>query len=357
MKNAANKGAITLETARLLLRPYTANDFKIAESWRNNPANSRYLNFEPGNEEQTREWRKRVTERALAEPRLSYDFAVELKNSGNVIGTCGVYCDSNFDTAGVAWLLHIDNWNKGYGTELGGVLLRFGFESLRLRRIIANCVAENHASYRIMERNGMRREATKIKSFWAQVDKQWIDEAEYAILAEEWSASKGEKMEIKQIASENEIQATAQLADIIWREYFTPLLPPGQVDYMLEKFQSEAEMSRQISEDGYKYYLIYIDKIPAGYCAVKPEDGGSLFLSKLYVRLENRGQGLSRKMLKFAINNEANITRVHLTVNRYNSNSIAVYKHMGFTIYGEKAADIGGGYVMDDYLMELNLTK
>ncbi|MDR0904561.1 MAG: hypothetical protein LBN00_00060 [Oscillospiraceae bacterium] len=34
--------------------------------------------------------------------------------------------------------------------------------------------------------NAMRREATKIKAFWAQVDKEWIDEAEYAILAEDY---------------------------------------------------------------------------------------------------------------------------------------------------------------------------
>jgi RimJ/RimL family protein N-acetyltransferase len=181
-----HKSAVTLETERLILRPYTKDDFEIANSWRNNPANSRYLNFEPGNEEQTLNWRNRLIERANAEPRLSYDFAVQLKETGNVIGTCGIYCGSDFDTAGVAWLLHIDHWNKGYGTELCGELLRFGFEDLRLRRITANCAAANHGSYRIMEHNGMRREAAKIKAFWAQVDKEWIDEAEYAILAEEY---------------------------------------------------------------------------------------------------------------------------------------------------------------------------
>jgi uridine phosphorylase len=111
---------------------------------------------------------------------------VQQKENGSVIGTCGIYCGSNFDTAGVAWLLHIDHWNKGYGTELCGELLRFGFEDLRLRRITANCAVANHGSYRVMEHNGMRREATKLKSFWAQVDKEWIDEAEYAILAEDY---------------------------------------------------------------------------------------------------------------------------------------------------------------------------
>jgi RimJ/RimL family protein N-acetyltransferase len=37
-----------------------------------------------------------------------------------------------------------------------------------------------------MERNGMRREALHIKSIWARVDKEWVDELKYAILSEEY---------------------------------------------------------------------------------------------------------------------------------------------------------------------------
>jgi GNAT superfamily N-acetyltransferase len=159
-------------------------------------------------------------------------------------------------------------------------------------------------------------------------------------------------VEIKQVTTETDIRAAARLADTVWREHFTPILPRGQVDYMLEKFQSESAMSLQIREGGYKYYLGCIDDTPVAYCAVRLESGGSLFLSKLYVQLEYRGQGLSRKLLDYALGNEKDITRIHLTVNRYNAASIAVYKHMGFTVYDEKVTDIGGGYVMDDYLME-----
>ena len=78
----------------------------------------------------------------------------------------------------------------GYGTELGGELIRYGFEVLKLRRLAAPCAAVNYGSYRIMERNGMRREALHVKAFWARVDKKWVDKAEYAILAEEYFKSK-----------------------------------------------------------------------------------------------------------------------------------------------------------------------
>jgi ribosomal protein S18 acetylase RimI-like enzyme len=200
---------------------------------------------------------------------------------------------------------------------------------------------------------------------------------------------------IRKACDENDARIAAFLADTIWREHFTPILPAGQVDYMLGKFQSEPAISRQISADGYAYYLAFAydahtgddhaggahagdpragdDRAsvahaggahagddhaggaPVGYCAVKPEGGGSLFLSKLYVLKEYRGRGISGKLLRRALQDAGGVTRVHLTVNRHNEGTIAIYKHMGFAVYGEKSADIGGGYEMDDFLMELKI--
>lgn len=175
----------TLQTQRLILRPLTMDDFEAVYSWGSNPANTRYMGWGPNNEEQTREF---VTS-ASAKPGV--DFAVVIKETGKVIGGCGIYPNNDNDTADIGWILHIDHWKNGYGTELGGELIRYGFENLKLRRIIAPCAAVNYGSYRVMERNGMRREALHVKAFWARVDKEWIDEAIYAILAEEYFNHKG----------------------------------------------------------------------------------------------------------------------------------------------------------------------
>lgn len=43
---------------------------------------------------------------------------------------------------------------------------------------------------------------------------------------------------------------------------------------------------------------------------------------------------------------------MYLTVNKHNTHSIEVYKHMGFQIIDAQAADIGAGFVMDDYIMQ-----
>lgn len=172
------KECSTLETERLILRPFTFDDFDAVHSWASNPANTRYMAWGPNTEEQTQEF--------LTVVKPGQDFAVVLKEINKVIGSCGIYPDTVNDTGVLGWILHMDYWKQGYGTELGRELIRHGFEKLKLRRIFAPCAAKNYGSARVMERNGMRREALHVKAFWARVDKEWIDEAVYAILAEEY---------------------------------------------------------------------------------------------------------------------------------------------------------------------------
>ena len=168
----------TLKTERLLLRSLTVKDSDAVHSWASNPENTRYMSWGPNTEEQTREF--------LLSVKPGKDFAVVLKESNKVIGSCGVYPDAEGDTGELGWILHMDHWKHGYGTEFAGELIRYGFEDMKLRRLYAPCAALNYGSYRIMECNGMRREALHVKALWARVDKEWIDMAVYAILAEEY---------------------------------------------------------------------------------------------------------------------------------------------------------------------------
>ena len=167
-----------LETKRLVLRSLTLEDFLAVHSWAGNPANTRYMAWGPNTEEQTL-W-------FLSSVKSGKDFAVSLKESNQVIGSCGIYPNDSNDTGVMGWILHMDHWKQGYGTEVCSELIRYGFEDLKLRRIYAPCAAVNYGSYRVMERNGMQREALHVKAFWARVDKEWIDEAVYAILADEF---------------------------------------------------------------------------------------------------------------------------------------------------------------------------
>lgn len=167
-----------LETKRLILRSLVSDDFEAVHSWAGNPENTRYMKWGSNTKGQTKGF--------LSKVKQGKDFAVVLKESDIVIGSCGIYPDSENDTAEMGWILHMEYWKCGFGTELCGALIHYGFQDLRLRRIFTECAAANYGSYRIMERNGMRREGNYKKAFWARVDKEWIDAMGYAILAEEY---------------------------------------------------------------------------------------------------------------------------------------------------------------------------
>ena len=173
---------MVLETSQLILRPHIKDDFDAVHSWASNPKNTRYMAWGPNSEDDTRNF--------LNNTKPGQDFAVALKNCGAIIGSCGIYPDEKNDTAELGWILHINHHKKGYGTQICGELIKYGFEILKLRRLFAPCAAVNYGSYRIMERNDMRREALHTKAMWARVDKQWVDEARYAILAEEYFENK-----------------------------------------------------------------------------------------------------------------------------------------------------------------------
>jgi inorganic pyrophosphatase len=171
-------GTVTLETERLILRPLMLDDFNAVHSWASNPENTRLMLWGPNNEEETKSFLSKTTP--------GKDFAVVLKESGDVIGSCGIYPDADNNNGEVGWILHIDYWRHGYGTEIGGALIKYGFEILSLRRIIAEGAAENYGSRRVMERNGMRQEALYRKAFRIRTDERWVDAIGYAILAEDY---------------------------------------------------------------------------------------------------------------------------------------------------------------------------
>ena len=83
-------------------------------------------------------------------------------------------------------MVHPEHHGRGYGKEGALLLLRLGFEELRLHRIVGRCDARNAASARLMERLGMRREAHLLENEF--VKGEWADELDYAMLEREWAA-------------------------------------------------------------------------------------------------------------------------------------------------------------------------
>ncbi len=167
---------------------------------------------------------------------------------------------------------------------------------------------------------------------------------------------KAKQVEFLPVRTEDDISHTAALAKEIWTEHYLPLLGQSQIDYMLDRFQSVRAISEQLAE-GKEYYFICLCGETVGYFAVDYDNPpGKLFLSKLYVRKDARGNGLSRDVLGKLRELAAarGLHSVWLTVNKHNP-SVEVYKRLGMRVVNSAVSDIGCGYVMDDYYMEIEV--
>ena len=158
------------------------------------------------------------------------------------------------------------------------------------------------------------------------------------------------KSDIHHVTSDEQIEQVVSLAREIWTEHYTSIIGIEQVNYMLDKFQSNSVIKQQIDE-GLHYFLLGND-IPIGYLALKVESP-DLFVSKIYLLASFRNQGYGKLLMQFTENfgQENNCTQLKLTVNKYNLTTIKAYKKLGFTQKREVAFDIGNGYIMDDYEM------
>ena len=155
------------------------------------------------------------------------------------------------------------------------------------------------------------------------------------------------------VCGDEAVEAVASLARTTWERHYTPIIGAAQVRYMLEKFQSAAAIRDQISK-GYAYYLIVDEGVRAGYFALVPgASDGRMMLSKVYVLAEAQGRGLGRAVIAFAEKRcaEAGCQTLWLTVNKHNVRSIGFYERLGFERESAVVSDIGGGFVMDDYVM------
>jgi RimJ/RimL family protein N-acetyltransferase len=90
--------------------------------------------------------------------------------------------------AELGWTIDPVYQGHGYATEAVRELLRYCFEDLGVRRVIANCFLDNETSWRLMERVGMRRELHAVRESLHRSGR-WLDAVSYAILRDEWTPS------------------------------------------------------------------------------------------------------------------------------------------------------------------------
>lgn len=179
-----------LRTDRLVIRQATPDDLDATWRYRSLPEVSEWLTGAPTT-------REAYAEKFLDVERLAQTLVIDLAgDEPAVIGDLMVSIEDAWSQTEVAeqargvqaelgWVIHPDQQGHGYASEAVIEVIRMCFEDLHLRRITAGCFAANDASWRMMEKLGMRRETATVRESLHRSG-QWMDGYGYAILADEW---------------------------------------------------------------------------------------------------------------------------------------------------------------------------
>ena len=171
-----------METTRLIIRSFTPADADDLYAYLSRENVVRYEPYPPFTRQQAAE----EAVRRVDDPSFH---AVVLKDTGRVIGNL-YFASGDFDTWELGYVFHDAHWGRGYATEACRALLEDAFAKGNVRRVIAMCNPANEASWRLMERLGMRREGHLRQNIWFRRDAQgqpiWQDTYEYAVLREEF---------------------------------------------------------------------------------------------------------------------------------------------------------------------------
>ncbi|MGK6343657.1 N-acetyltransferase family protein [Chryseobacterium sp. DT-3] len=162
-------------------------------------------------------------------------------------------------------------------------------------------------------------------------------------------------------ATEKDIPLIQDLARRSWENAYADILSDEQMEYMLSEMYSEAEIGNHLQNPDYHYYIIQDENNGSyeGFIGFQHHyEERTTKLHRIYLVPESKGKGFGKKALQFLNDkvSESGDQRIILNVNKHNT-ARNFYESQGYKVYDEGIFDIGGGYVMDDYLMEFLIHK
>ncbi|MQP53032.1 MULTISPECIES: GNAT family N-acetyltransferase [unclassified Flavobacterium] len=145
----------------------------------------------------------------------------------------------------------------------------------------------------------------------------------------------------------------------IWPIAYGKIISIAQLDYMIDKFYTETALG-ELMQKGHVFYLAQDDDDKyVGFVSYEINSKpNKTKIHKIYVLPETQGTGLGRQFFELvkikAI--EQDQKYIFLNVNKFN-HAIHFYTKLGFTKVKDEVIDIGNGYIMDDYVMEVAIMQ
>ena len=155
-------------------------------------------------------------------------------------------------------------------------------------------------------------------------------------------------------AEPDDLSTIGYLAQQIWPVTYKDILPPQQIEYMMNLFYSPSSLDEQVKKKKHIFLIAELEEEPVGFASYSNTETDGVFkLHKIYVLPTIQGKGLGKALLEFIIAEikELKGKALQLNVNRTNQ-AKAFYERLGFSIIKEEDIDIGNNYFMNDYIME-----
>lgn len=160
--------------------------------------------------------------------------------------------------------------------------------------------------------------------------------------------------------TEADLETLAALAREIWYAHYPAIIGSAQIEYMLQQRYDAGVMRAELRQAGLWWDQLLLDGVMAGFASYFLTGvAGEMKLDKLYVHPRHQRRGYGGLMIERACDRarERGCDRLALAVNKNNRDAIDAYLKHGFRIADAVVKDIGGGFAMDDYIMELPLKK
>jgi RimJ/RimL family protein N-acetyltransferase len=177
---------VTIETSRLMLRPFEKSDLDAVMSYHALPEVQRYLDWKARDRVEVKAaLDAMVNQHRLTRPGDTIHFAVIRKSDQQLVGQVSLrWTDATAGQAEIRFVFSPAVRRQGYATEAVAAAMDYGFENFRFHRIFARCAGKNIASSRLLKSIGMRLEAHYREH--AMFQGEWDEEMHFAILDREW---------------------------------------------------------------------------------------------------------------------------------------------------------------------------
>jgi ribosomal-protein-alanine N-acetyltransferase len=181
----------TIHTARLIVRLFRDQDAGDLYEYLSRPEIYRFESGEPVS-------RAKAAEIAADFASGTNFWAAELSDAHKVVGHISLFPSGpdRVQTWEIGYIFNPDYQRHGYATEAARAVIGYTFRELDACRIVAHCSPLNTASWKVLEKCGLRREGLQKRNIFFHYDAagkpEWFDSYDYAILADEFAAAEGQ---------------------------------------------------------------------------------------------------------------------------------------------------------------------